>query len=537
MTITFLDCTLRDGGYYTNWMFERTTVERYLGAVAAAGVHVIEMGFRSLPENQFLGPYAHTTDALLATLPLPAGVDIAVMVNVSEVLAHSGGIHAGLNSIFSDNGTSPVAIVRLAAHLRDAEAVAPMAIAINDMGYRVTVSMMQVSRYDDADIAKAAGAIVGAGPVEALYFADSFGDMDAEHTRSIAATLRREWDGPLGVHAHDNRRLGVSNALAAIESGVTWIDGTIRGMGRGAGNAQTEFLLGELAARGLGRFDADALISVVMRDFGSLQEQHRWGPDLLYLMAAQYGVHPTYVQMMTNDPRYDLPDIVAALTALRVGGGHSFSAETLTAALADDGDYQIGEWKATGWLEGRDTLIVGAGPSVAEHRDGIENFIRRCEPAVLCLNTTPQVSPDLVTAYVACHPARLALEADRIASLDRPLVAPRAMLSRVGLDLERGCELLDYGMFVTGDDFAIEGSQAGVPARLAFAYGIAVATAAGARRVLAVGLDGYGAGDPRQDEMLRVLEAYEQVEDRVPVISLTPTTYPLIQSSVYAGEV
>ena len=53
--------------------------------------------------------------------------------------------------------------------------------------------------------------------------------------------------GPaLGIHAHDNMCLGLVNTLRAHAKGVTWLDATVTGMGRGAGNTRTEDLVIEL---------------------------------------------------------------------------------------------------------------------------------------------------------------------------------------------------------------------------------------------------------------------------------------------------
>ena len=73
-----------------------------------------------------------------------------------------------------------------------------------------------------------------------------------------------------------------------------------------------------------------------------------------------------------------------------------------------------------------------------------------------------------------------------------------------------------------------------LPAALAAPYALAFATAAGARRILLAGFDGYGAGDSRQSEMVQILEAYQNLPNKVPLIAITPSTYPVQQSSIYA---
>ena len=84
--ITILDCTLRDGGYYGNWDFDRSTVKRYLAAMSIAKVDIIEIGFRFLPQKKFLGPFAYSADEYLNSLSLPTNIEVAVMVNARELI-------------------------------------------------------------------------------------------------------------------------------------------------------------------------------------------------------------------------------------------------------------------------------------------------------------------------------------------------------------------------------------------------------------------------------------------------------------------
>ena len=86
MTIIFLDCTLRDGGYYNAWDFSPELIHQYLEAMQAAGVDVVELGFRTLKNQGFQGPCAFTTDEFIRSLTIPAGLTIGVMVNGNELV-------------------------------------------------------------------------------------------------------------------------------------------------------------------------------------------------------------------------------------------------------------------------------------------------------------------------------------------------------------------------------------------------------------------------------------------------------------------
>ena len=531
--ITVLDCTLRDGGYYTNWQFDREIVNRYVQSVAAAGVDVIELGFRTPAAEQFLGPYAHTTDWLLESLDLP-DTRLAVMLNVADFV---GDERHAVDRVFNAADQSPISVVRLATHLRDVPSCIPIADRLHELGYFVAVNLMQTGVHPIEAVQEAAASLQRCPAIEVLYFADSLGNMDADAVRTTVRRLREVWERPLGIHTHDNRRMALSNSMAAIEAGVEWVDATIRGMGRGPGNAQTEFLLAELAGTAAKKYSPDPLVRTVMEDFATLQDIHGWGANLLYLKAAEYGVHPTYVQILQSDSRYELADIVAAIEALRFAGGHSYSADGLAAAVDTGDQHPEGSWDPDGWLAGREVLILAASPKADEHRSAIERFASHTGVPILCLNSTPPIDPSLVTAYVACHPVRLALEAGRLARLDRPLIAPRTMIDAIGIGVPTDESLLDYGVVVEPGTFDVGEHSCTIPSRLAMAYALAVCVRAGASRILVAGVDGYLPGDARQEQMQALLDLYLTGEGHPPIVAVTPTTYHMPQSSVYAAEV
>ncbi|MGY5823718.1 pyruvate carboxyltransferase, partial [Vibrio chemaguriensis] len=66
----------------------------------------------------------------------------------------------------------------------------------------------------------------------------------------------------------------MSNTMTARSNGVTWLDVTVTGMGRGAGNAQTENLLAELD--GLDKYLPTAIYELVIRHFEPMQRRYGW---------------------------------------------------------------------------------------------------------------------------------------------------------------------------------------------------------------------------------------------------------------------
>ena len=92
--------------------------------------------------------------------------------------------------------------------------------------------------------------------------------------------------------------------MRAIEKGITYCDCTVTGMGRGAGNVTTESLLMELDDKSI--LDVDlSLLQGTVADFSILKSEYGWGTNMHYQYAANHNIHPTFVQTLSEDNRYD----------------------------------------------------------------------------------------------------------------------------------------------------------------------------------------------------------------------------------------
>jgi len=537
MTLHVLDCTLRDGGYYNYWDFSPAIIEKYLDAVCQAGVNAIEIGFRMPAQNRFLGALAYSTDEYLRHLPLPKDILIGVMVNAKEIIAGPNGIEKTIARMFCSANDAPIGLVRIAAHFDEISSCQIIAGKLKSLGYQVGLNMMQASEQSPEALTAAAKTAATWGSVDMLYFADSLGNMNDADVRATTKAFAEGWKGPLGIHAHNNMGQALANTLSAMDAGITWLDSTIFGMGRGAGNANTEYLLVELNRQGLGDFHPDALFPLILDEFQKLHQQYNWGPSLLYFLSGAYGIHPTYVQEMLQLEDHSAEHVVSALEILRKGDAYSYNTERLNEAMQSVDVSFPGSWSAEGWASGRDVLLVGAGPWVRDHREALLDFIDRTNPMVICLNTTLDIPTDRITAYVACHAVRFAMEANHYSELKAPLIAPIAAFSKSVQQSFGDIQIFDYGMAVTRGKFQANASDCVIPHRLAAAYAFAVANAAGAKRILMAGFDGYDKSDSRQVEMEDALAAYAEIKDSAPLVAVTPTTYSITQSSIFAPEV
>jgi len=531
--LNILDCTLRDGGYYNNWDFNNELVEIYLKSMSDASIDIVEIGFRSPPKNSFMGPYVYSLDEHLESLPLPKNILIGVMINAKEYLKAPDRPVELINKLFHRCEESPLGLVRIAINFDQVLEAEVLANELKQLGYEVGLNMMQSHGKEEEQYKQTAMRITKWGSVDVLYFADSLGSMNPSQIKFICNALQSGWGEPLGIHTHNNKDLALINSLTALDEGVTWCDTTVTGMGRGAGNVATETLLMEVNSLGLHPGNAQTLTNCV-EHFDLLKLQHKWGPNPYYHYAANKSIHPTFVQTLLNDPRYKSEEINIILNSLAEKHSTSFSDVALR-----DSVYRVetepkkGTWDATGWLEGRNVLFIGAGPSVKKYKHAIINYIVHNKPAVLFLNINEHIPAYLGDATIVAHESRALFDVNSYNQLGHPLIMPSSSLkNEIGSQLE-ALEIFDYGLNLKNGEFDISATGCILQWRLAFAYAISVATQANANEIQMVGFDGYKPEDKRQGEMNEVLAAYALLQNRLPLKALTPTSYMIPQGSIF----
>ena len=482
--------------------------------------------------NNFSGAYRFSTDSFLRSLSLPDHLMVGIMINASELLGPIG-IEKSLSLLFPESATaSPVHLVRIACHVHEFSSALPASHWLKAHGYKVGFNLMQVADRQQNEI-EALAMQASSYPVDVLYFADSMGSMTPPQVMQVIGWLRRYWHGDLGIHTHDNMGLALQNTLIAMNEGVKWVDSTVTGMGRGPGNARTEELVIEIADRQHIPCNLVPLMALIRRHFKPMQHQYGWGTNPYYYLAGKYGIHPTYIQEMLNDSRYNDEDILAVIEHLRVEGGKKFSLNTLDAARHSYQGEPRGTWCPATLLAGREVLLLGTGPGVATHREAIEQYIRAAHPIVMALNTQSAVASEMIDVRVACHPVRLLADCNMHTKLPHPLITPASMLPSDVLAALAGKKLLDYGLTVQTDHFSFSELHCTLPTSLVIAYALAVATSGNAIRILMAGFDGYEADDPRNVEMNRLLRGYLLTDGHLELIAVTPTRYELPCHSIY----
>ena len=152
---------------------------------------------------------------------------------------------------------------------------------------------------------------VGCGTkTDIFYVVDSLGSLNVQNVKNIFDVIKKNWKKELGFHAHDNMSRASSNTLQAFESGCSWIDGTVLGMGRGAGNAKTEFLVAEYSSFLSRNSKIIPLLNLIDKYFQPLMNKYQWGSNFFYFLSGIEGIHPTYIQTMLSNSRFKYQDIL-----------------------------------------------------------------------------------------------------------------------------------------------------------------------------------------------------------------------------------
>ena len=533
-----LDCTLRDGGYYNNWDFDSDLFIDYLDKIAQSKVDYVELGLRNFPKEGFLGAFAYTTDDFLDSINLPQGPDYGVMVDAKTILSSNLIINDAVNALFLDAKKSKISLVRVAAHFDEVERCEEIINVLKKLGYQVGFNLMQAGGKKSSIIEDKVKKISTWKSLDILYFADSLGNMDDIEVTRIVQLIKKYWTKPIGIHTHNNMGRGLSNSIVALNLGVQWIDSTVTGMGRGAGNTQTEYLLTYLnKLSGKDKFNLQPVYELVIKQFEKLQKKHNWGSNLLYYLGAQNNVHPTYVQNILTDRRYKDDEKLLAINYLsNLNDSNSYNNETLDAALRfyNDSNDKDGNDNVSNLFNKKDVLIITNAESASKHAKAVEMFIQRHKPTVLSININNIISDKYIDYYVITHNSKFLSESNLYKEIKKPLILPGCRFTKDELDDLNKLRLIDYGVDIKKDTLDPKNNHAIIPYDITVAYILAILLQSKINSLSVVGFDGYSKNDLRQEEMIKLISLYKEHKNSVEIRSLTPTTYPINKSSIYA---
>lgn len=345
------DCTLRDGGYYTNWDFKKELVVKYLKTMETiAAIDVVELGYRSVPMDTYYGQYFYCPEYFLKEAKLIApSKTLAIMLNEKSVSEKD--LDYLLNPC-----VGIISIIRLAVNPDSLDKALELAKLIKKRNFQVSFNIMYMSKWanDDAFLTNLTKA---EGLVDYIYLVDSYGSVLPEEVSATFLKVSKVLNTALGFHGHNNLELGLINSVKAMDAGAEIIDSTITGMGRGAGNLKTELLLTYLNAKN-GLEINFSNISDLILDFEDLQRNFKWGTNLPYMISGAFSLPQAEVMNWMGKHRYTVNSIVTALQHKKDDLVDNLNLEKFVSGINYD-----------------EAIIIGGGKTALEIIEAIDTYL------------------------------------------------------------------------------------------------------------------------------------------------------------------
>ncbi len=296
-----VDCTIRDGGLCNNFDFSDEFVKELYKTNIKCGVDYMEFGYKAsrtlFKESEFgKWKFCKEEDIRAIVGENVSDLKISVMADVGR---------CDYKQDFVPANESVIDMVRVACYIHQIPAAIEMVEYLHNLGYETTCNIMAVSNLNYDQIEEALEMLCQSS-VDVIYLVDSYGSLYPENCEKLS-TLYLKYATPngkkVGFHGHNNQNLAFANTIECLSYGVSYIDGTAQGMGRGAGNCAMELLLGFLKNP---KYNLYGILEFIEHYMLPLKESGVvWGYDLQYLFTGQLNVHPRSAIKFTNEKRKD----------------------------------------------------------------------------------------------------------------------------------------------------------------------------------------------------------------------------------------
>lgn len=502
-----LDCTLRDGGYYTNWDFDPILIDAYLNAINKLPIQYIEIGYRSNPVKEYMGKLGYTPISVLKQIRKKCTKKIAVMLNEKNTNPED------LNYLIAPL-RGLVDMIRIAVDPINFERAVLLAKSIKDYGFEIGFNTMYMSKWNDYE-----GFLLNLykinGIANLFCMVDSFGGISPNEVENIFKIVKQNTTCPIGFHGHNNLQLSLINTIKAIECGVDFVDVTVLGMGRGAGNLNMELLLTYLNKEGL-EVDFNVLGDVISA-FQPLWEKYKWGTNLPYMLSGANSFPQKEVMDWVTNRTYSFNSIVRALNNKRNN-------------VKDNARYPNIEVINTSKV-----LILGGGNSVVIHKEAINEFILNNPDMSLIFATARHaalynnIANKKYYCLVGNEAKRLSYEIKADDFNGKCILAPYPRMM--------GTEVPSFAESSTQELTQVTFTKDYIDSCTSVALQIAIELKA--NEIYVVGYDGYQGQILSEKEMdltrenRTLFSSFNQCQNK-PLISLTPTLYKELEvRSVY----
>jgi 4-hydroxy 2-oxovalerate aldolase len=521
-----LDCTLRDGGYYNNWNFSIDLIKSYLASINRTNIDLVEIGFKSNIKDKTIGLTGNINDGFLKSLNIPKNINIGVMINSSELIEKNNGTNS-IKNYFSNYSTKKIKFVRLATHIKDLFKIKNSIGWLKENKFIVAVNIMQISEVSVKKIKRYCEFLKN-NKVDVVYLADSLGSLNPNDIKKIFTAFRKNFNGSLGIHAHDNLGLALKNSISAYKNGANWIDSTILGMGRGPGNVKTEELLKRIEKDNQFPKKYKKLESSITKKFSLLKKKYRWGTNQFYRLSGKKEIHPTYIQELLHNKNYSKSTILKVIHNLSNLNVKKYNPLNLHFANNFIGENHHSYKRPKDFLKKSKLLIVGPGKTILKEKNKILDILRNDDFDVIFINKVKNNLKISNFFRTTCHPLRLISDFNFHKSSKDILILPSNNLpKKTFLDLNKAKKkILNYGMKLGNiNQIIIKDNLCILPIPLTIGYTISVGFAGNAQKIYLAGFDGRQKDDPYNDATQKIIRLFIKKYGSKRLTSITKTNY------------
>ena len=299
--IKLLDCTIRDGGLMNKHRFNEDIVKAVYQACVNGGIDYMELGYKAsakiFSRDDFgAWKYCSEDDIRHVVSDNDTKLKLSVMADTERTDYHAD---------ILPREQSVIDMVRVATYIHQIPAALDIVKDASDKGYETTINLMAISTVPEKELDEALE-LISTSPVNYIYLVDSFGSLYSEQVQYLMGKYLRYANAvgkQIGMHAHNNQQLAFANTIEALILGANILDGSMAGLGRGAGNCPTESLLGFLHNP---KFRLRPVLHCIQKYIEPLRKDMKWGFDIPYMITGLMNRHPrAAIEFNETDDRGD----------------------------------------------------------------------------------------------------------------------------------------------------------------------------------------------------------------------------------------
>ena len=372
--IKLLDCTLRDGGYCNDWMFGNKNIKTIINGLIEANIDIIECGYISQKKNFNIDRTQYTSfEQVKQFIPANKEGKIFVgMINYGEF---------DIRDIPEYDGSS-IDGIRVTFHKKERLEGLQFCQQIKQKGYKVFVQGMVSLSYTDEEFIDLIERVNMFEPY-AFYIVDSFGMMKGKDLIRLFYTVEHNLADRIHIcfHSHNNMQLAYSNCLSLTQvqsNRSIIIDASIYGMGRGAGNLNTELFTEYLNETHNANYNLKPLLTIVDEILDDFYKKNYWGYSLPNYISAKNNAHPNYAGFLDDKKTLTVEDMENIFQLMdedkKVGFDKSYIEELYMKYLATGRVQDEHKEELATTLKNKKILLIAPGRSSVDEKEKIEQY-------------------------------------------------------------------------------------------------------------------------------------------------------------------